>query len=46
MLRKEAENVNTYQPEVTLRMGPKVKMKIAFTDKEMYVKAFIIYVII
>ena len=33
-LSRDAENVNTYRPEVTLRTGPKVKMKIAFTDKE------------
>ena len=33
-LSMDAENVNTYRPEVTLRMGPKVKMKIAFSDKE------------
>ena len=32
-LSQEAENVNTYRPEVMLRTGPKVKMKIDFTDK-------------
>ena len=33
-LSKDPENVNTYRPEVTLRTGPKVKMKLAFSDKE------------
>ena len=33
-LSREAENVNTYRPEVMLRTGPKVKMKIDFTDKD------------
>ena len=33
-LSKDAENVNLYHPEITLRTGPKVKTKIAFTDKE------------
>ena len=33
-LSREMENVNTYRPEVMLRTGPKVKMKIAFTDKD------------
>ena len=28
------ENVNMYRPEMMLRTGPNVKMKIAFTDKE------------
>ena len=38
-LSRDAENVNTYRPEVTLRTGPKVKMKIAFTDKERVCKS-------
>ena len=29
-----SENVNRYRPEMQLRTGPKVKMKLAFTDKE------------
>ena len=33
-LSKIKENVNTVRPERLLRTGPKVKMKIAFTDKE------------
>ena len=33
-LSKIKENVNTVRPERMLRTGPKVKMKIAFTDKE------------
>ena len=33
-LSKDAENVNTYRPEMMLRTAPKVKMKIQFTDKE------------
>ena len=32
-LSREGENRN-YHPEILLRTGPKVKMKIAFTDKE------------
>ena len=28
------ENVDLYRPEMQLRTGPKVKMKIPFTDKE------------
>ena len=28
------ENVDMYRPEMQLRTGPKVKMKITFTDKE------------
>ena len=31
---KDPENVNTYRPEKALRTGPKVKMKLAFTDKD------------
>ena len=31
---KDEENVNRYRPEITLRTRPKVKMKLAFTDKE------------
>ena len=26
--------MNTYRPEMLLRTGPKVKMKVSFTDKE------------
>ena len=33
-LSRIKENVNTYRPERQLRTGPKVKMKIDFTDKE------------
>ena len=33
-LSMDAENVNTYRPEVSLRTGPKVIMKIAFSDKD------------
>ena len=33
-LSKEMENVNDYRPERVLRTAPKVKMKIAYTDKE------------
>ena len=33
-LSKDQENVNRYRPEILLRTGPKVKMKLAFTDKE------------
>ena len=31
---KDEENVNRYRPEITLRTGPKEKMKLAVTDKE------------
>ena len=33
-LSKEEDNVERYRPEMLLRTGPKVKMKIAFTNKE------------
>ena len=33
-LSKTEDNVDRYRPEMLLRTGPKVKMKIAFTDKE------------
>ena len=33
-LSRIEENVNRYRPEMMLRTGPKVKMKIVFTDKE------------
>ena len=33
-LSKVEENVNRYRPEILLRTGPKVKMKIDFTDRE------------
>ena len=33
-LSLDENNVNTYRPDITLRTGPKVKMKVAFTDKE------------
>ena len=33
-LSRNKENVNTLRPERQLRTGPKVKMKISFTDKE------------
>ena len=31
---KIEKNVNTYRPEMLLRTGPKVKMKLDFTDRE------------
>ena len=33
-LSQDMQNVNRYRPERVLRTVPKVKMKIAFTDKE------------
>ena len=33
-LSKTEDNVDRYRPEMLLQTGPKVKMKIAFTDKE------------
>ena len=33
-LSRDKTNVNTYRPEMLLRTGPKVKMKVPFTDKE------------
>ena len=33
-LSKVERNVERYRPEMLLRTGPKVKMKIAFTNKE------------
>ena len=33
-LSKEDNNIERYRPEMLLRTGPKVKMKIAFTNKE------------
>ena len=33
-LSLDIENVNTYRPEMLLRTGPKVKMKVPFTEKE------------
>ena len=33
-LSQDMQNVNRYRPERVLRTAPKVKMKIAFTDKE------------
>ena len=33
-LSQEEENVNMYRPEIVLRTGPKVKMKVEFTDKQ------------
>ena len=33
-LSKEEENINRYRPEIMLRTGLKVKMKLPFTDKE------------
>ena len=33
-LSKIEENVNIYRPEMLLRTGPKVKMKLDFTDRE------------
>ena len=33
-LSKDERNVDRYRPEMMLRTGPKVKMKIAFTSKE------------
>ena len=33
-LSKTEDKVDRYRPEMLLRTGPKVKMKIAFTDKE------------
>ena len=36
---KDPENVNTYRPETVLRTGPKVKMKLAFIDKDRVYKS-------
>ena len=36
---KDPENVNTYRPGIVLRTGPKVKMKLAFTDKDRVYKS-------
>ena len=33
-LSLDENNVNTHRPDITLRTGPKVKMKVVFTDKE------------
>ena len=33
-LSQEEENVNMYRPEIVLRTGPKVKMKVEFTNKQ------------
>ena len=33
-LSRDKDNVDTYRPEMTLRTGPKVKMKVPFTGKE------------
>ena len=33
-LSKDNNNIERYRPEMLLRTGPKVKMKIAFTRKE------------
>ena len=33
-LSKEEDNIERYRPEMLLRTGPKVKMKVAFTNKE------------
>ena len=33
-LGKVGENVNTYRPGMILHTGPKVKMKVGFTDRE------------
>ena len=33
-LSREEENINNYRPQILSRTGPKVQMKIAFTDKE------------
>ena len=33
-LSKDNNNIERYRPEILLRTGPKVKMKIAFTNKE------------
>ena len=33
-LSREESNIEGYWPEMLLRTGPKVKMKIAFTNKE------------
>ena len=33
-ISKEESNIERYRPEMLLRTGPKVKMKIAFTNKE------------
>ena len=35
----DVENVNMYRPDITLRTGPKVKMKIDFTDKQRVYKS-------
>ena len=33
-LSRDEENVKSYCPEMTLRTSPKVKMKVALTDKK------------
>ena len=33
-LSREEENINNYRPQILSPTGPKVQMKIAFTDKE------------
>ena len=33
-ISKEESNIKRYRPEMLLQTGPKVKMKIAFTNKE------------
>ena len=33
-LSQDAENMNNYRPEITLRTGAKVKRKVEFTDKQ------------
>ena len=33
-LSEVEDNVNRYRPEILLRTGPKVKMKVDFTDRE------------
>ena len=33
-LSQDLDNIDTYHPEMLLRTGPKVKMKVPFTDKE------------
>ena len=33
-LSQEEDNTNRYRPEIMLRTGPKVKMKVEFTDKQ------------
>ena len=38
-LSKDESNIERYRPEMLLRTGPKVKMKVAFTNKERVLKS-------